>query len=59
MLNSYGLQAIVDVPARIGPTSQTAIDQIIYINKNVNVTLFAVNVTVRNRLSPKLLHRLF
>jgi hypothetical protein len=29
MLNSYGLQAIVDVPTRIGPTSQTAIDQII------------------------------
>ncbi|PNF26089.1 hypothetical protein B7P43_G04923 [Cryptotermes secundus] len=29
MLDSYGLQAIVDVPTRIGPTSQTAIDQII------------------------------
>jgi hypothetical protein len=29
MLNSYGLQAVVDVPTRIGPRSQTAIDQII------------------------------
>jgi hypothetical protein len=29
MLNSYGLQAIVDVPTRIGFRSQTAIDQII------------------------------
>jgi hypothetical protein len=26
MLNSYGLQAIVDVPTRISPRSQTAID---------------------------------
>jgi hypothetical protein len=29
MLNSYGLQAIVDVPTRIQPKTQTAIDQII------------------------------
>jgi hypothetical protein len=29
MLNSYGLQATVDVPTRIGSTSNTAIDQII------------------------------
>jgi hypothetical protein len=29
MLDSYGLQAIVDVPTRIGPKCQTAIDQII------------------------------
>jgi exonuclease III len=29
MLNSYGFQAIVDVPTRIGSTSNTAIDQII------------------------------
>jgi hypothetical protein len=29
MLNSYGLQAIVDIPTRIGPKSQTAIDQIL------------------------------
>lgn len=29
MLNSYGLQAIVDVPTRIGHGSQTAVDQII------------------------------
>jgi hypothetical protein len=34
MLNSYGLQAIVDVPTRIRPTSQTAIDQVI-LNKSV------------------------
>jgi hypothetical protein len=34
MLNSYGLQAIVEVPTRIGPTSQKAIDQII-INKDI------------------------
>jgi hypothetical protein len=32
--NSYGLQAIVDVPMRIRPTSETAIGQII-INKGV------------------------
>ncbi|PNF39318.1 hypothetical protein B7P43_G16566, partial [Cryptotermes secundus] len=32
MLDSYGLQAIVDVPTRIGPKSQTAIDQIILNN---------------------------
>jgi hypothetical protein len=29
MLNSYGLQAIVDVPTRVGPKSQTATDQVI------------------------------
>jgi hypothetical protein len=29
MLNSYGLEAIVDVPTRIGARSQTAVDQII------------------------------
>jgi hypothetical protein len=34
VLNSYGLQAIVDVPTRIGPTSQTAIDQVI-LNKGI------------------------
>ncbi|PNF35448.1 hypothetical protein B7P43_G04120 [Cryptotermes secundus] len=34
MLNSYGLQAIVEAPTRIGLTSQTAIDQII-INKEI------------------------
>jgi hypothetical protein len=34
MLNSYGLQAIVDVPTRIQHKSQTAIDQII-LNKDV------------------------
>ena len=33
-LDSYGLQAIVDVPTRIGPKSQTAIDQII-LNKGL------------------------
>jgi hypothetical protein len=34
MLNAYGLQSIIDVPTRIGPTSQKAIDQII-INKDI------------------------
>jgi exonuclease III len=34
MLNSYGLQGIVDVLTRIGPTSQTAINQII-LNKGI------------------------
>jgi hypothetical protein len=34
MLNSYGLQAIVDVSMRIGPRSQTAIDKII-LNKGL------------------------
>ncbi|PNF15974.1 hypothetical protein B7P43_G07494, partial [Cryptotermes secundus] len=34
MLNSYGLQAIFDVPTRIGPRGQTAIDQII-LNKGL------------------------
>jgi hypothetical protein len=34
MLNSYGLQAIVAVPMRIGHTSQTAIDEII-LNKSI------------------------
>jgi endonuclease/exonuclease/phosphatase (EEP) superfamily protein YafD len=32
MLNSYSLQAIVDVPTRIGPRIQTDIDQIILNN---------------------------
>jgi hypothetical protein len=41
MLNSYGLQAIVDVPTRIGPRSQTAIDQII-----LNKGLWEYNVEV-------------
>jgi hypothetical protein len=34
VLNSYGLQAVVDVPTRIGHTSQTAIYQII-LNKSI------------------------
>jgi hypothetical protein len=34
MLNSYGLQAIVDVPMRIQHKSQTAIDKII-LNKDI------------------------
>jgi hypothetical protein len=36
MLNSYGLQAIVDVPTRIRHTSQIAINQII-LNKSIGV----------------------
>jgi hypothetical protein len=32
MLNSYGLQAVVDVPTRVGSASKTAIDQIILNN---------------------------
>jgi Ulp1 family protease len=34
MLNSRGLQALVDVPMEIGPRSQTPIDQII-LNKGL------------------------
>jgi hypothetical protein len=41
MLNSYGLQAIVDVPMRISPRSQTAIDQTI-----LNKSLWEYNLEV-------------
>ncbi|MDR3131873.1 MAG: hypothetical protein LBU02_02135 [Rickettsiales bacterium] len=47
MLNSYGLQAIVDVPRRIGPTSNSGIDQII-LNKclrDYNCKVFETGVS--------------
>ncbi|PNF17837.1 hypothetical protein B7P43_G05718 [Cryptotermes secundus] len=44
MINSYGLQAIVDVPTRIGSRSQTAIDQII-LKKGLREYKFEVSET--------------
>ena len=41
MLNAYGLQAVIDVPTRVGPSSQTAIDQII-----LNKTIWEYNFNV-------------
>jgi hypothetical protein len=43
MLNSYGLEATVDVPMRIGARSQTAVDQII-----LNKRLWEHNFEVKN-----------
>jgi hypothetical protein len=44
MLNSYGLQAIVDVP-RVGSASKTAIDQVI-----LNRCLWDFNLSHYNRI---------